>query len=43
MIKKVIALVNPFRKKAKKVEKVIVLILTNEWSKRGGSVKACLL
>jgi hypothetical protein len=29
MIKNVIALVNPFRKKEKKVEKVIVLILTN--------------
>jgi hypothetical protein len=29
MIKKVIALVRPFRKKAKKVEKVIVLNLTN--------------
>ena len=28
MIKKVIALVSPFRKKAKKVEKVIVPVLT---------------
>jgi hypothetical protein len=43
MMKKVIALVSPFRKKAKKVEKVIVLALTNEWSKNGGSAKISFL
>jgi hypothetical protein len=42
-MKKVIALVKPLRKKAKKVEKVIVLVLTNKQSKNGGSAEALFL
>jgi len=33
MMKKVIALVKPFRKKERKVVKVIVINLTNSWLK----------